>query len=369
MGNPIRVLHVVSSMRCGGIENFLMNVYRKINRDQIQFDFIVNDKSEGFFDKEIIEMGGKIHYLPKLNHKNFFSLRRKWRLFFKDHNEYRILHVHLRSYASIFLPIAKKNGLKTIIHSHSTDNDKNIFSIIKTILQFPLKYQADYFFACSEAAGKWLYGKKFEKDKNFLLVKNGIDTSKYAANQGCKDLNVNNFNLKNRFIVGHVGRFSAVKNHNFLIEIFNEICKINEKAVLLLLGDGELKSEIEKKVIKLGLKDRVVFAGIKENIADFLQIMDCFIFTSFSEGLGIAVIEAQCAGLPCFINEALPYELDINNNVYRIPLDKAASEWAEIIVKNAKKICPDIAKKNIISCGYDISTTTKMLEDFYKNIL
>jgi len=368
MEKPIRVLCVVATMNCGGTENFIMNVYRKINREKVQFDFIVNDKNEGFFYEEIKKLGGKIYYIPRLNSKNFFTVKKQWYEFFKNHSEYKVLHAHLSSYASLFLPIAKKFGLKTIVHSHSSDDDKNIFSIIKTILQFPLRYQADHFFACSESAAKWLYGKKIASQKA-LVLSNGIDTEKYVANNDAKSRLISEYKLENKFVVGHVGRFNTVKNHDFLIEVFNELSKIKDNAVLLLLGEGNLKPQIEKKAIEYGLADKVIFAGLRSNVADFLQVMDCFVFPSFSEGLGIAIIEAECCGLPCFINETLPSELDINDNVCRISLNEAPTVWAQAMVDKAQKIDSDIARQNIIDSGYDIAVTTKTLEEFYQSII
>ncbi len=184
----LRVLHMIGSLEIGGSQSLIMNIYRKIDRDEIQFDFIVDHPERDFFKKEIESLGGQIYYFPNYKGWNIKEIRQVWERFFDEHPGYTIFHSHVRSYASLYIPIAKKYGLKTIIHSHNTANGRGIRSIAKMLLQYPLRYQADYYMACSARAGEWLFGKKVVSSNNFFILINGIDTQKFSYSEEFRDL-------------------------------------------------------------------------------------------------------------------------------------------------------------------------------------
>lgn len=359
---PIRVLHVLGGLNRGGAETMVMNLYREIDRTQIQFDFIIHtDKHQEYYD-DIIGLGGRIYTMPKFDGKNIFKLKSIWNKFFKDHPEYKILHSHVRSYASLFFPIAKKYGVKTIIHSHSTNEGKGISRIIKRIMEYPLRHQADYLMACSREAGKWLYGEKACRKNNYIFLPNAIDTDKYCFSKETAETYRKIFGLHGKFVLGHVGRFHEAKNHMFLLNIFAKVLEKRSDAMLLLVGDGELRSEIEYKIQELGIENQVVLTGSREDVPQLLQAMDIFVFPSRWEGLPVTVVEAQAAGLPCLISDKITTDVDLSALVNRLPIDDS-NIWAEVILNSDTKrmdVIPEIKK-----AGFDVKDTAKFLSDLY----
>ena len=364
----VRVLHLVGNMSCEGTQNMIMNLYRKINREKVQFDFLVNTSKKCFFDDEIEELGGKIFYIDKWKASNTVKYIRKLSDFLSEHDEYDILHSHIASSSAINLLVAKKRGLYGIAHSHSTKGAGGLLKDFHVKLgSFPIRFCADHFFACSAKAGEVRFGKKIIKSKKFDLLPNAINIEKYkTTSETCEQIK-KHYNLNDKFVVGHIGRFDPVKNHMFLLSIFEEILKLNRDSVLILVGGGgESYEPLKERIKKSGLEDKIIFTGVTPDVSKYLQVMDCFVFPSISEGLGIVAIEAECFGMPCFINETLPCELYINDNVYGISLNKTSEEWAKIILeKSNMKVSENIAKENVKNAGYDINLTAKILEDFY----
>ena len=365
---PLRVLHMIGCLEVGGSQSMVMNIYRNIDRTKIQFDFIIDKEVGSPYLDEIVSLGGKIYKLPKFNGKNVFSLRKNWDVFFKEHREYKILHSHVRSYASLYLPIAKRNGLTTIIHSHSTSNGSGIASIAKKILQYPLRWQADYFFACSEESGKWLFGNRIIQKANFKIIPNAIDVKKYEYSEQSRKVIREEFGIEDQFVVGHIGRFIEAKNHMFLVDIFNDIHKELSDSVLLLVGDGELRKTVESKVRKLNLQDSVIFAGVRNDVPALLSAMDVFVFPSVYEGLGIVTIEAQTSGLPVICSDVIPKETSITNLIEYNALDKGAKYWAERVMSKKINSYRTDRIKEVVDAGYDIKATTKWLQEFYLRI-
>ena len=366
MSEPIRILQVVSVMNRGGAETMIMNLYRAIDRSIIQFDFVVHSSEFGAYAEEAQNMGAHFFSCPRFNGKNTIEYLHWWKTFFKDHNEYKILHSHIRSTASFYIPIAKKNGVKTIIHSHSTSDGSGISGKVKKITQLPLRHCADYLFACSDAAGKWLYGKNAPQKANYHALKNAIDVSQYAVNEDTRNRVRRAFEISpDTLLLIHVGRFCAVKNHDLLIDIFNKMQK-KTNAKLMLVGDGELRDQVEEKVKRLGLQDKVIFTGVRSDVPDLLQASDVFVFPSLYEGLPVVAIEAQAAGLPCFISDRVTKEVDIAGCCMFLPIDDPKL-WADAIL-SADLIRSDTAQQ-IKDAGYDIHTTAKWLEKFYLEIV
>ncbi|MFQ7119778.1 MAG: glycosyltransferase family 1 protein [Intestinibacter sp.] len=359
---------MIGSLDIGGSQTMIMNIYRKIDRKKIQFDFILDHSEQLYFADEVKKLGGKIYFLPTFTGKNILQVRKAWKQFFIEHREYKILHSHVRSYASIFLPIAKKQGLYIIIHSHSTSNGRGIFSIIKKVMQYPLRYQADYYMACSNSAGKWLYGSKVTKGQNYKVIPNSIDAKKFDYNLDVRNKVRKELNLEDKFVIGHVGRMSTPKNHMFLIKVFAEVTKVRDDAVLLLIGDGNLRESIDKLIKEKGIANKVICLGSRNNVQDFYQAMDLFVFPSLWEGLGIVAIEAQTAGLPCFVSERVPKEIDLGKGlVYVLNLSDGEKTWAEEISNFKIKRRIGLLKE-IKKMGYDIFENAQNLQKFYLQI-
>lgn len=365
---PIRILQVLAGMNRGGAEAFIMNVYRHIDKSKIQFDFVLFRKEECDFNEEIRNLGGKIYYIPRYNGKNHFSYKKAWNNFFKEHSDYKIIHGHVRSTAAIYLKIAKKYGLITIIHSHSTSSrGSKVEQFTKNLLQFPIRYIADYFFACSNKAGIWLFGEKTIKKDNYRVINNAIDVDKYKFDSNIRNKVRTELKLENKLILGHVGTFTPPKNHEFLIDVFNEVHKQNNNTILLLIGDGELRHSMEKKVKNLGLEKDVIFTGIRKDVPHLLQAMDAFLFPSIFEGLPVTLIEVQASGLQCFVSDNITKEVKVSNNIHFISLNCPIKTWSNEILKSQSNTRnSDI--EEIIQKGYEIKKEITTLENFFLNL-
>ena len=358
---PIRILHIVTYMGRGGLETMLMNYYRNIDRNKVQFDFLVHRDFEADYDKEIESLGGRIYRVSKLNpfSKKYLS---ELDQFFKEHKEYKIVHSHLDCMAGIPLKYAKKNGiLFRIAHAHSSNQDKDLKYPLKLIFKRNIVKYANECFACGQVAGQWMFG-----GKKFQILNNAIDTKQYIFDHK-KRINVRKmFGIdESAFVVGHIGRFEAVKNHTFLLDVFYELLKKQENSVLLLVGDGTLKNEIKQKAEKLGINKKVIFAGSRDDVPDMLQAMDIFILPSLYEGLGIVNIEAQASGLPCLTSERVPMECEkVKGLVTQIDLAKGAKYWAQKILDqtNHKR---ENTYSDILKSGFDIQQNGVWLSNFY----
>lgn len=362
----LRVLHVIGKMDRAGAETIIMNIYRNIDRERIQFDFMVFSNEEGDYDSEIKQMGGKIYQMPEFKVINYRNMCKIFKKFFEKHS-YEIVHGHIGSCAPAYLYYAKKNGSFTIAHSHNTDSSIIWKKIAYKCLTRPVIYVADYFMACSEEAGKDRFGKKIINQNNFRVMNNAIDAEEfiYTDERHCslKD----KFGLNNKIIFGHVGRFTEQKNHDFLIEVFENIKKKHNEAILLLVGVGEDFDKIKEKVEARKLEKSVCFLGIREDISDLMNLFDVFIFPSIYEGLGIVGIEAQAAGLPCFFSNAIPDEAILTPSVWKFPLKWGAERWATEINKKIQFFKRVDNYKLIVKGGYDIKKLSKAMEQFYLN--
>jgi glycosyltransferase involved in cell wall biosynthesis len=370
MAEPIRVLHVLGCLNRGGAETMVMNLYRNMDRSKVQFDFAIHTNYKDDYEDEISQLGGIIYRIPPYKGKNHFQYIKAWRELFKSHPEYKIIHGHIRSTASIYLEIAKKHGLITIAHSHSVASRGNkLEQIIKNIFQLPIRHIADYLFACSDEAGKWLFGSQAVKRDNYYLIKNAIDINEYKFNEVQRKKLRESLNIDNRFVVGHVGSFTYPKNHKFIIDIFYALKKKNENAILLLVGDGDLRDTIKNKVGELRLSDSVIFTGVRSDLPELLHAMDAFLFPSLFEGLGMAIIEAQAAGLPCIVADTIPRDAYVTDLVEAISLNSPIDIWADAILKYIIIDADGRRKQNtyyeIEKSGYGIEENSFWLEKFY----
>ena len=363
----IRVLHVIGSLNYGGSQALVLSLLKEARKKGVVFDLIIDKDNELQLKHEFEKLGSKIYCLPELKWNNIFKYIKQWDDFFHKHPQYEIIHGQVRSTASIYLKIAKKNGLYTIIHSHSTTAGKGIKAIIKKILQFFIKYVADYYLACSKESGIWLYGKKIVKNKNYKILNNGIDCYKYKYNEKVRKQFRDKLGITTKdFIIGHVGRFHWLKNQIFLIYILKEAKKINRNAKLILVGNtvDETYEKIKNTIKENDLEENVIIYGPTNDVSKIYNAMDCFVFPSIHEGLPISVVEAQTNGLKCYISDSISKEVIISDNIKYISLKQSAEEWANLIINsNNSRI------KNIYNKKYDIKYSAEWLTDFYNNIL
>lgn len=361
MKYPIRVLHVVTYMGRGGLETMLMNYYRHIDRSKVQFDLLVHRDFEADYDKEIISLGGKIYHISRLIP---WSKEYKNRLkeFFKAHPEYKIVHVHQDCLSSVALRCAKECGIPVrIAHSHNSNQDKNWKYIFKLYYMKKIPTYATDFFACGKMAGEWMFN-----GNNFHIMNNAIDAKKYSYSEDVRLRKRKEFGICDELVLGHVGRFFPQKNHKFLIEIFAEVLKYKPDAKLLLVGDGNGRKKLEMQICDLGIEDKVILTGVRSDVNEILQAMDIFVFPSLYEGLGIAAIEAQAAGIPCILSDKVPAECKLTENVEFLELDSSPDNWAQHILKHQFDRKTD-QSLTICKSGYDIRENATWLENYYLN--
>ena len=370
MSNPVRVLQVFAEMNIGGAETMIMTLYRNINRSKVQFDFVVHTNQKGQYEEEIESLGGKIYRFPKYTGKNHFFYKKAWVDFFESHPEYKIVHGHLRTTASIYLRLANKFNRETIAHSHSTASRGNKFEqVVKNIMQYSIRYTTDYMFACSDESGKWLFGKKCTRKSNYRLIKNAIKSEDYFISEIKRNQTRRLLNLEQKFVVGHIGSFTEPKNHKFIIDVFYEVIRREKNSVLLLVGDGKLRKNIEKKARKLGINDSIIFLGIRTDIANLLQAMDVFIFPSVYEGLPVTLIEAQASSLKIFASDTITKEVKITDNIEFVSLNSPAREWASRMIKYSNGYEKRNTSQEIVDAGYDVKNNAQELEQFYVSIV
>lgn len=359
---PIRVLQVVTHMERGGLESMIMNYYRHIDREKVQFDFLVHRQERAAFDDEIESLGGKIYRLPRLvpwrgSYLNALNN------FFDEHPEYKVVHVHQDCLSSVILKVAAQHKIPVrIAHSHCASQDKNLKYPIKLWYMRSIPKHATSLFACGKDAGDWMFGGAL-----FEIINNAIDVAVYAYNAEARSKIRAELELGDKLVIGHVGRFSPKKNHPFLLEIFAALLKKEPDAVLLLVGGGEDMPKMQVKAHALGIAEHVRFLGVRSDVADLMQAMDVFVFPSLYEGLPVTMVEAQAAGLPCVISDKVPPECILTDGLVDIlPLSAEPETWAAKILE--KKNFPRTDHRNEIAAhGFDITTEAIKLQEFYIN--
>ena len=357
--NMKRILNIIRTMDMGGAQVMIMNIYRNIDKTKIQFDFLVNEK--GFFDKEILKMGGKIFYMPYITDIGQYLYSRKLQQFFKEHTEYTIVHSHINQVSGIILESAHKANVPIrIAHAHSSNNKNHIIAkIYKKYLQNKINANATQLFACSKDAANWLFTKRADEA---IILKNGINIEDFQFSEQKRKEIREKYNVKkNTTIIGNVARFEEVKNHIFLLQIFNEYQKINDNSVLMLVGEGKTKEKIQKEAKELNIENKVYFISNQKEISKYYCAFDYFVFPSQFEGLGIVLIEAQISGLKCFASDkVIPKETKITELIKYIDLDNSAKIWASQIPTNNQ-----YERKIVNNEEFNITTIAKKMEKFY----
>lgn len=372
-----RVLQIIAEpFENGGQELFITNLYKNIDKERIQFDFVVPYSGKNEKLKNEVESLGANFYAANIKHKEGGLVQRI--SFFKTvnkvlkENKYSIVHINSVSLLGMMFGVltAKRNQVKNIIvHSHSDGFPTMKYKVMKKISDYILRKHADYYFACSEKAAKWKFPEEVIKQKKHIVIKNGIDVDKFKFNEEIRKEYRNQFKIDDKFVLGHVGRFAEEKNHKFIINVFEELLKKEKKAVLLLIGEGSLKSKIEEQVKEKNIQENVKFLGVRNDVNNILQAMDVFIFPSIFEGLGIAAIEAECGGLPVICSNKLPKEIEITDQLIKMSLLNSPEEWAEKILEIKEKQVREQSYERINKCGYNIKEVANDLEMFYLDLI
>ena len=366
----IRVLMVLGgSMGYGGTEAFLMNYYRNIDKNRIQFDFVFQGDEPGVYDDEIKEYGGMIYHVPFKNRHPMMFTKQLRDIIHKG--SYKIVHGQMDTMNWWPLRVAKKAGAPVrISHSHSTEVHGTSLKkvIINNIVKGLIPLYATDLWACSIEAGEWLYGSKLLKDGKVSIINNAIDKDAFLFNQELRNRIRNQYDIsETTFVVGHCGRLAYQKNHRFLLKVFAKVYEKERDSILLLIGDGELRAELEKLADDLKIRDRVIFAGNQRYPYNFYNAMDIFVFPSIYEGLGITFLEAQLNGLFCVCSDRITKEGYISDAV-GLSIEDSPEEWCDVIIKNKNRGRSDNTLK-LIEKGFDINIEAEKIMNLYESLV
>ena len=369
INKPIRVAQVIGMAVNGGVESFVMNYYRNIDRNKVQFDFLVESTSRIINKDKIEEMGGKVIFIP--SYKNIIKYVSTLIKVFKE-NKYDIVHSNMNALSVFSLYAAKKAGVKVrIANSLSMSNKKEkLRNFIKNILKIFSKKYATHYFACSNLCGKWLYGKNIILSNKYYKINNAVEIKKYQYNADARKSMQNIYNLHDRFVVGTIGRLESQKNQFFLLNIFYELKKKKANAYLIIIGDGSLYERLNKKINMLKIRDSAMIltsedVSFMKSVCVYYNLFDVFLLPSLYEGLPTVGIEAQLNNLHCFFSSNITRETAISNNAHFISLSEKPETWANEILKNI-----NTNRNQLKYCKeYDISIQSKYLVSIYEKIL
>lgn len=358
---PIRVAQMMTDMNLGGVEMVVMNYYRNIDRTKVQFDFFALEGSSIPQKKEIESLGGRVFVVPRYTH--LLQYEKAIQKLFKENN-YLIVHSHMNTLSVFSLFGAKVARVPNrILHNHSTagkgETKKNI---MKYALRPFAKLYPTQLCACSNLAGNWIYGK----NTKFEVFNNAIDLDKYRYDEEKRNKLRKELGVEEKKVIGHIGRFCYQKNHDLLIEIFNELLKRESNSVLLLIGEGELEQEVKDKVKGLGIDDKVIFLGKRTDAYRYYQAMDLFLLPSRYEGLPVVGVEAQACGLPCVFSNGVTAEAKLLSST--VFVEGGAKEYIDEVVKGFKVERRDTSKE-MRKAGFDIKIEAGKLLEFYEELL
>lgn len=363
INRPVRIAHIIGKLNAAGVEAVVNNYYKNIDHNKYQFDYYIDSDSSCKPSKDLIDMGARYFVIPPYQHL-FSHIKTLVRLF--KENKYLIVHSGMNTLAPISLFAAWMAGVPIRInHNHSTAG-KGEFkrNCLKYCLRPFAKVFANYYCACSKYAGIWLFGKNFFSSGKVTVFNNAVDTSKFAFSTSNRDKLRKELGISNKYVIGHIGRFTKQKNHYFLIDIFEQYYKKNSNAVLLLVGIGELQDEIKDAVKKKKLEDAVIFLGKRSDVDELYSAMDLFVLPSLYEGVPVVGVEAQVSGLPCIFSNEITREVAITENVYFLPIDGSVSDWCSQIT-NFKNLDLKRDKLKLKDCSFDIKVQANNLVEYY----
>lgn len=353
----LRVLQAVTCMDRGGLETMLMNYYRHIDRTRVQFDFLTHRAREGAYDKEIYSLGGKIFTVSRQNPLSL-AYRHALHKFFSAHPAYTVVHAHLDCLSGVVLGCAKQHGVPVrIAHAHTTNQLHDFKYPIKGLYKRIIPRTATDLLACGEDAGRWMFGSA-----PFLVLPIAIDTEKFRFDKDMRENMRRTLGItKEELLIGHVGQFRKEKNQAFLLDVLHSLRACGTKAKLLFVGDGEKRAAVQNRAAALGLTPYVLFLGVREDVPALLHAMDVFCMPSLYEGMPLAVLEAQAAGLPCLVSDGVPKDCLQTPRARQFPLSAPPSKWAEAILAESKVLsaAPPVLQ------SFDICENARMLTAYY----
>lgn len=366
---PIRIAHIIGKWLGGGVESVVMNYYRHIDRSKIQFDFICDEDSTNIPYEEIESLGGKVILIPP--YQKVFKYHKELKKVLKN-EKYKIVHSHINT-LSVFPLFAAKCAKVPIriAHSHSTTNPKEKKkNLLKIVLRPFTKLFSNKYMSCTEHAGRWLFGNKTFEKNNVYVLNNAIELDKFSFDLNDRIKLRKEFNIEDdEYVIGHIGRFVEQKNHRFIIDIFNEVHKMNNKTKLMLVGQGPLVQEIKDRVSSYNLDKFVIFAGQRNNVQKMYQAFDVFLFPSLYEGLGMVLIEAQASNLACITSTEVPTIAKATDNFSFLSLNDDLKRWAdEVIYFITKHIKRKKVTDDRLEC-YNINNEVIKLEKEYLKYL
>lgn len=357
----------MGKMHSGGKKNLVMEYYRHIDRSKIQFDFICDEDSNAIPTEEIEALGGRVYVVPR--YQNIIANIKAIEKICKE-NKYKIAHGYNGTMNIFGLYAAWRAGVPVRINesiSMAHKSDKK--TIIKNILKPFSKCFATNFMANGEACGKWQFGKLYDEGR-VAIFKTVINTDENQFQPELRDKCREEFGLKDNMVIGHIGRLTAQKNTLFILDIFAEILKIEKKARLLIIGDGDLREDMLKKIDDINIKENVLYLGRREDIKQFYNAMDGFLLPSLYEGLPVVGIEAECCGLPMFFSTEIPEESSPCSDIGTfIGLDKSATEWARIVVDKVKRTERKDHSNEVKEAGFDSVTEASKLLGYYEDLM
>lgn len=376
-GQPVRVLHVVSNMDRGGAETMLMNYYRRIDRDQLQFDFLAHAERPGHYDGEILSLGGRIFRIQSPGSAGPIRYVRTVTKLLERHGPFNAVHTHTDSSGTLAALAARLAGVRRrIVHSHNTaprrQSPRATVGIEEAMLKLAIRATATDLCACGTAAAAYLFGPQAEAPSSRVqILPNAVDLVpfQHAWAQERLILRERHGIAAGASVMICVANFVPAKNHGFLLELLEILRAEDSRTVLLLVGDGPLRGEIESRATVLGVKEQVRLLGVRGDVPELLRASDVFVLPSIFEGLPLALIEAQAAGLPCLVSTNVTQEVDVGLElVRRLSLNTALSEWAAAL-RHLLLARPAFGSEQVLAAirekGYDVTTNLGLLYRMY----
>ena len=364
----IRILQIIGIVCGGGVEAVIMNYYRHIDRQTIQFDFVIDGYEKTALDAEIKSLGGKVYHIEPYKKNILLYMSQIYRIVRDNH--YDIVHSNMNTLSVFSLfPAWLAGAHQRILHNHSTAvRSEGMRSVMKMILRPSAPFFANRYAACSRLAGDWMYGKKMMASGKVTVINNAVDLGEYSFSQELREKYRQELDIPvDAFVIGHVGRFMYQKNHAFLIDVFREVVHQNSNAILMLIGDGELRHKIERKVAAYHLIDKVRFLGLRKDAKKLYNCMDVFVLPSWYEGLPVVSVEAQANGLNCFFSNNVTRESGLTKSVKFLSLELGAAIWAKQILS----ILPyrnNLARVEMSATGFDIDRAAQNLCSWYMSM-
>lgn len=367
MPDKIKILMSLNSLGLGGNVIFVMNFFRRIDKERFQVDFIIYDETKMDFYKEVKETGSKVFIIKGNDYKS----RKKQIKYIINKGKYDIIHINscsLKGLLKTVLPVSsvRNSNISIIAHAHNPGTPKNtIFdNISRSVLKKLLTSRVDYGFACSEESGASKFTSKFLKSKRFFVINNAIESERYSYNPDIRKQLRQQFGIEDKFVIGSVGRIEKQKNYLFFLDVLKKYVAVVPNTVFLLVGTGSQMPDMEKKIKDSGLEKKVILVGKAEDAERYYQAMDMFVLPSIYEGFGFVNIEAQVSGLPCVVSDRVPTTVDISDRVSFVPLD--VDQWVNVL----KERCVNLdERKTCVSSKYDLKCETKRLEKIYTGLI